>query len=320
MTKRTIGLWVPTRTSLSPISIERPGMWMESLKADFLSALAKHSDYQIIDGLDFRRAYIHNGSVYCDETNFADVEVLFWFGEVDRRHTSYHIEMLEAIGQQTRVVNDGPSTRIALDKLVTQLCLHRYGIPVPEFIAVSRDNLYDVRSIVEKKSFIIKPRLGSFGVGIMQVANFDQLVDLVDYSEQAAHFLEEYIVSSPEQFIGINVIGGTIVSSYGKEPASFRGWKVFDRERRGGHMVPRVPSPEQQKIALAVAQATGLDMLGIDIVQSSESGANYVIDVNSFPGLYPDLNMQFGHDVAGLCVKLISSKLESARASAAFSD
>lgn len=312
MAQHTIGLWVPTRTNLSPISIEHPGMWMESLKADFLANLARHTDYKVIDELDFRRAHIRNGDAYIGDLNFADVDVFFWFGELDRRHASYHIDVLEAIGQKTRVVNDAPALRIALDKLVTQLCLHRHGIPVPDFLAVSRDNLYDVRKIVERKPFIIKPRLGSFGVGITRVASFDQLVDLIDYSEHTAHFLEEFIESSPEGFIGINVIGGTVVSSYGKEPESFRGWKVFDRERRGGHMVLRVPSPEQERIALDVARVTGLDILGVDIIQSA-SGRNYVIDVNTFPGLYPDLNKQFGSDVAQLCVEVIAHKLESAR-------
>jgi glutathione synthase/RimK-type ligase-like ATP-grasp enzyme len=312
MAQYTVGLWVPTRSSLSTISIEHPGMWMESLKADFLANLALNTDYKVIDDLDFRRGHIRNGDVYIGDINFADIDVYFWFGELDRRHTSYHIDVLEAIGQKTRVVNDATALRIALDKLITQLCLSRHGIPVPEFLAVSRDNVYDVRDIVERKPYIIKPRLGSFGVGITRVTSFDQLVDLIDYSEHTAHFLEEFIESSQEGFIGINVIGGTVVSSYGKEPGSFRGWKVFDRERRGGHMVLRVPSPEQERIALDVARVTGLDILGVDIIQSV-TGQNYVIDVNTFPGLYPDLNRQFGSDVAQLCVEVIEQKLEPER-------
>lgn len=313
MARYTVGLWVPTRTGLSSISIEHPGMWMESLKADFLANLGRQADYEVIDGLDFRRAHIRNGDVYLGDVNFSDVDVFFWFGELDRRHDSYHINVLDAIGRKTRVVNEAPALRIALDKLITQLCLHRHGIPVPEFLAVSRDNLYDVRDLIERKPFIVKPRLGSFGVGIARVASFDQLVDLVDYSEQTAHFLEEFIESSPEDFIGINVIGGKVVSSYGKEPASFRGWKVFDRERRGGHMLPRAPSPEQERMALDVARVTGLDILGVDIIRAA-SGRSYVIDVNTFPGLYPDLNEQFGCDVAQLCAEMIARKLEPARA------
>jgi glutathione synthase/RimK-type ligase-like ATP-grasp enzyme len=77
-------------------------------------------------------------------------------------------------------------------------------------------------------------------------------------------------------------------------------------------MVLRVPSPEQERIALDVARVTGLDILGVDIIQSV-TGQNYVIDVNTFPGLYPDLNRQFGSDVAQLCVEVIEQKLEPER-------
>lgn len=310
MAQPTVGLWVPTRAGLSSISIEHPGMWMESLKADFLKALKRNADCQVIDDLDFRRAHIRNGEVYFGDVRSADLDVFFWFGELDRHHASYHIDVLEAIGQTTEVVNGARSLRIALDKLVTQLYLHRHGIPVPEFLAISRENVNDVREIIEHKPYILKPRLGSFGMGITRVDSFDQLVDIIDYSEQTAHFIEEFIDSPPENFIGINIVGKTVVSSYGKEAGSFRGWKVFDRERRGGHMLPRAPSPEQERIAFDVARVTGLDIMGVDILQSS-TGQNYVVDVNTFPGLYPDLNSQFGYDVAQLCADVVMRKLES---------
>jgi ribosomal protein S6--L-glutamate ligase len=310
MTKHTVGLWVPTRSGLSSISIEHPGMWMESLKADFLKALRQRTDYEVIDGLDFRRAHIRNGDVYFQDVSFSNVDAFFWFGELDRHHASYHIDVLDAIGRKTEVVNGAHSLRIALDKLLTQLYLQQHGVPVPEFLAVSRENVNDVRDVIGRKPYILKPRLGSFGMGITRIDNFDQLVDIIDYSEQTAHFIEEFIDSPPENFIGINVIGGAVVSSYGKEATSFRGWKVFDRERRGGHMLPRVPSPEQERIALEVARATGLDILGVDIIKSS-TGQNYVVDVNTFPGLYPDLNAQFGCDVAQLCADVVARKLEA---------
>jgi glutathione synthase/RimK-type ligase-like ATP-grasp enzyme len=312
MARYTVGLWVPTRMSLSPISIERPGMWMESLKTDFLAALARQADYEVFDGLDFRRAHIHSGDVYLGDRNLAALDVFFWFGEIDRGHASYHLNVLDALGQRTQVVNGAAGQRIALDKLMTQLHLRRHGIPVPEFLAISRDNVHAVRDLILRKPFLLKPRLGSFGVGITRVEGFDQLVDIIDYSEQPAHFLEELIDSAPEDFIGINVIGGTVVSGYGKELSAFRGWKVFDRCRRGGHMVPRRPSAEQEQIARQVACVTGLDLLGVDIVRS-RAGRNYVVDVNTFPGLYPGLNAHFGHDVAQLCVEVIARKLESAR-------
>jgi glutathione synthase/RimK-type ligase-like ATP-grasp enzyme len=288
-------------------------MWMESVKRDFLAALSRRPEFEVVDGLDFRKAHVRNGNVWLNDRCFDDVNVFFWFGELDRGHSSYDLEVLDAIGGKTKVVNKAASMRIALDKLFTQLLLHRNGVPVPEFFAVSRENVEQIRDVVERKLLLLKPRTGSFGVGITKVANFDQLMDIIDYSEQRAHFLEEFIDYAPEDFIGVNVIGNTVVSGYAKELSKFRGWKVFDRHRRGGGMVAKAPSARQRQIALDVARITSLDILGVDIIHST-SGQDYVVDVNTFPGLYPDLNAEFGCDISELLVNVIASKVESFRA------
>jgi ribosomal protein S6--L-glutamate ligase len=288
-------------------------MWIEELKADFVATLRRNGDFEIIDGLDFRQAHINKGKVFLGDFNFADLDLFFWFGELDRGRASFHIDLLEAIGEQTIVINNAASLRLALDKLLTQLALSRNGIAVPDFFAVSRANVDQVEKLIERKPFILKPRLGTFGIGITRVTDYDHLVDILDYSEIDAHFLEECIDCAPEDFIGINIIGGQIVSCYGKELTKFRGWKVFDRDRKGGGMVLKTPLPEQVELALRVSQVTQLDMLGIDMVRSSSTKLSYVVDVNSFPGLYPSLNKASGHDVAQLFVDVIMRKLETQR-------
>jgi glutathione synthase/RimK-type ligase-like ATP-grasp enzyme len=282
-------------------------MWLDEMKADFIGALGEIPDFELVDGLDFRQAHIRNGNVILGDVNFADLSLFFWFGELDRGHASFHIDLLDAIGQKTVVVNNAPSLRIALDKLVTQLHLSRHGIPVPDFFAVSRRNVEQIRRPLSQKPFLLKPRLGTFGIGITMITSFDQLVDIVDYSEAEAHFIEEFIESTPDDFIGINVVGGEIVSSYGKEPSKFSGWKVFDRDRRGGGMVKKNPSPEQAKIAIDVYRATNLDLFGVDIIKSL-AGQNFVVDVNSFPGLYPT-SSRTSRDMAQIFVDLIARKL-----------
>ncbi len=302
-----IGLWLPTRASLSTISIATPGMWLEEMKASFTTALARIPNVTVIDGLDFREARIHNGSIIVDEVDFADLDLFFWFGEIDRAYDSFHISVLDAIGQKTIVINDAVGLRIALDKLATQLQLSCNGIPVPEFFAVTRRNIECMKGPISRKPYLLKPRLGTFGIGITMITSYDQLVDIVDYSEADVHFIEEYIESTPEDFIGINVVGGNIVSSYGKERSKFAGWKVFDRGRRGGGMVDKTPSPEQAQIAIDVYRATKLDLLGVDIVKS-RGGRNFVVDVNSFPGLYPT-STRSAKDIAEIVVELIAQKL-----------
>jgi hypothetical protein len=161
---------------------------------------------------------------------------------------------------------------------------------------------------------VAKPRLGSFGIGITSVVTHDELVDVVDYSEKDIHFLEEFIDTCPDGFIGINVIGRKVVCGYSKEPSKYRGWKIFDRDRRGGGMVPKKPTPEQERIALSVADAVGLDLFGVDML-TTKDGKNYVIDVNPFPGLYPELNGMTEAAVPQLLADLVLQKLGVATSS-----
>ncbi|MFH1390985.1 MAG: ATP-grasp domain-containing protein [Candidatus Diapherotrites archaeon] len=301
---KKIGLWIPSRKNYSSVSIEQPGYFIQNFKEDIMKILKNQKNVEIIEDLDFRKAVVKNSDVFLRDFCFSELDVFFWLGEIDRSPTSYHIEILETIAKKTKVINNPSALKIGLDKYLSQLTLKQNNIPVPEFMLASPDNLEEIRKQVEKKTFIIKPRFGSFGSGIMKIADYQNLVDIVDYSEQKSHFLEEFIEFDFENWIGINVIGGKIIYGYGKEKSKISGWKVFDRERKGGKMILKKPSKEQEKIALQVAKATGLDFFGVDIIKSKQ-GQNYAIDVNTFPGLYPEMFAEAKVNGAEHLVKLI---------------
>ncbi|PRP97402.1 Ribosomal protein S6 modification protein [Enhygromyxa salina] len=306
MHELNIGLWLPTRASMSSIAVHSPGMWLEQLEREFVERLSARPGVLIVPQLDFRVAHIRNGRVLAGDFDFATLDAYFWFGELDRSYGSFHLEVLEAIGQRCPVLNTAESVRTTLDKYRTQMVLERHGVPVPDFMLISRDNVEAVRDLVDARPHIIKPRLGSFGVGITRVANHDQLVDIVDYSEHPSHFVEAFIESTPDRFIGVNVVGDQVVAAYGKEVAKFRGWKVMDRHRRGGGMFSRQPTPEQRRIAIAAARATGLDFAGVDIIES-KAGESFVVDVNPFPGFYPGIHE--GVDLVRHLVDALLAKL-----------
>lgn len=291
-------------------------MLLRAAEREIVEGLRTLPDVDVIEDLDFRRAHIRDGKVMIADMCLSDLDAYFWFGEVTREYDSFDLHILEAISRTTAAINSGTALRIALDKLLTQLHLHKADVPVPPFLVVSRENVEDVRPIVERRQYIAKPRLGSFGVGITRVNDHEQLVDLVDYSQSMVHFLEEMIDAGPDGFIGINVIGGRVVAGYSKDASKYRGWKVFDRQRCGGGMHPKVPTDEQARIALRVAEAIGLDICGVDIL-TGKDGQHYVIDVNPFPGLYPNLDGMNDLKVADLVVRLIASKLSKSEDNAA---
>jgi glutathione synthase/RimK-type ligase-like ATP-grasp enzyme len=280
-------------------------MLLETVQHQIVEELRSCPEVEVIEGLDFRRAHIRNGEVMIGDFRFSDLDLFFWFGEIIREYDSFDIHLLDAIAQRTIVMNSGAAVRIALDKLLTQLHLHRAGVPIPDFLVVSRENVGDACGAMNGRPYVAKPRLGSFGIGITSVASHDDLVDVIDYSEKDIHFLEEFVEAGQDGFIGINVIGRNVVNGYAKEASKYRGWKIFDRYRRGGGMVPKRPTPDQERMALCVAETIGLDVLGVDILTTQE-GKHYVIDVNPFPGLYPEIN---GVAVPSLLVNVILQKL-----------
>ncbi len=111
-----------------------------------------------------------------------------------------------------------------------------------------------------------------------------------------------------QDWCGINVIDRRVVHGYGKKPSRITGWKVHDRGKRGGEMVLREPSSERVKIAEKAAKATGLSFFGIDVIRSTE-GKDYVIDLNTFPGLYPDMLKQAHVDIGKEFSRMILNRL-----------
>jgi glutathione synthase/RimK-type ligase-like ATP-grasp enzyme len=308
--KLKLGLWLPTRHSLSTISVKSPGMWLTEFRDSFLEKLKRTQCFELFEDLDFRQATIHHGDVCLGSVHFHELDAFFWFGEIDRELTSFDLNVLDAIATKTVVFNGAAAQRLALDKFNTQLFLQRAGIQVPEYHLVTRENIATARLFFKDKRYLLKPRLGSFGQGIVRLSSFDALLDVVDYSQEKVHFIEEFLQCAPDSWIGVNVIGGKIAFGYTKEFTDrvSGAWKHWDRSRQGGHMRLKQPTPEQAEIALGVRDALGLDFLGVDMIHTQD-GRDLVIDVNTFPGLYPEMFQQAGMDGSQMVVDMLVDRL-----------
>ena len=303
-----LGLWLPVRDTLSSISIARPGMLLSAFQADIVRKLELTGKFDTLPDLDFRQATVHRGDVRLGNFSFRDLDVFFWFGELDRNLTGFHLCVLDALANHTRVFNGAAAQRLALDKYNTQLALERVGVSVPEFHLVTAANVEIMRDRFDQREYLLKPRLGSFGVGIVRVSTFEQLVDVIDYSPDTVHFVEEYVPCSPDTWIGVNVLGSQLAFGYTKDFAGGK-WKHLDRCRQGGRMRLRRPSAAQETVAVRVGHALGLDFYGVDMLTHPD-GRDLVIDVNTFPGLYPAMFDEAGVDGAQLVVDMIEQRLE----------
>ena len=68
------------------------------------------------------------------------------------------------------------------------------------------------------------------------------------------------------------------------------------------------PTPRQAEIATKVGKVLGLDLFGVDMV-TTHDGRALVIDVNTFPALYPDLFAAAGVDGAQLIADMLVDRL-----------
>jgi len=241
-----------------------------------------------------------------DDFCFDELDAFLWFGEIDRSDCSYHIKILEAIGKKCKVINNPEALKIGLDKFTALELLRKDNIKVPDIMFFSNEEIEKARKIFKEwKEVVIKPKLGSFGIGMVRINDEQTFVDVLDYgSKNKTHYVEKYIPNNMDEWIGVNVINCRIIYGYGKEASQIKNWKVQDRTRSGGNMILRKPNEEQRKIALKVGKNLGLDIYGVDIIKGLDK-KYYVVDVNTFPGLYPDLLKKSENDMYKEIVKLV---------------
>jgi ribosomal protein S6--L-glutamate ligase len=173
---------------------------------------------------------------------------------------------LHALG--AAIVNPYPATVALGDKLITASILRAAGIPAPASYVASRPE--DLSPLLESGPLILKPYRGGGGRGIRVVHNPLELAAVPPRDEPV--FAQRY--HDPEgRDRKMYVIGDRV----------FGVKKVFPaRTEAEKHGEPYVPSPELADIARRCGRAFGIDLYGVDIIESE--GKPYVVDIQSLPG------------------------------------
>ena len=303
-----LGLWLPHRPHLRPVSADEPGIFLTPVARAITSALKRR--FKVHENLDFRRASVVNEKVLVGSFDLSSLDGFLWFSHIEKGSDGHEIQVLEALERAgVAVINSPGGLRIGLDKFKTSSYLKSKGIPVPEFALIPSDDLERAGDLLDVwGELLLKPRYGAFGVGIVRVSDRQALLDVLDYVSAEDYYLERFYENDLSEWCGINVIDGRVMHGYGKKPSKISGWKVHDRGKRGGGLVLREPSMQRTKIAEKTAKATGLSFFGIDIIRSIE-GKDYVIDLNTFPGLYPDILKKARTDIGKAFSRMVSDRL-----------
>jgi len=167
------------------------------------------------------------------------------------------------------VVNPYPVSAALHDKIITSRILQAAGVPTPATYVASRAE--ELAPLLDAGPLVLKPHQGGGGYGVRIVRSAAELAE-VPYDRHAPVFAQRYHAPRGRDR-KIYAIGGRL----------FGVKKVFpprtETEKRGE---PFALTPELRDIAVRCGRAFGIDLYGVDIIESE--GTPYVVDMCSIPG------------------------------------
>jgi len=175
-----------------------------------------------------------------------------------------------------------PSTfTIGHDKLLTQLALQHYKVPMPDTYVVSSTEA--AKKILEqiKYPIILKFPHGTQGKGVMFAESFaaaSSMLDAIDTLKQP-FLIQEYIETEGSDIRAI-VIGEKVVASMKRKAVSGEKRANIHAGGKGEAIVLDVHT---KKIAINTAKSIGAEICGVDMLETVKGPQ--VIEANLSPGL-----------------------------------
>ena len=166
------------------------------------------------------------------------------------------------------IVNAYPASVMLRDKIVTSRMLQGAGVPTPAtYLAAHPQQL---APFLDDGPLVVKPYRGSGGRGVRLVRTADDLRDVP--AGDWPIFAQRY-AAPDDRDLKLYAVGGEF---FGVK----RVWPATTYEEKLGAALP--VSEDLAEIMRRCSRALGLDLFGVDVVESG--GQPYVVDASSFPG------------------------------------
>jgi ribosomal protein S6--L-glutamate ligase len=178
------------------------------------------------------------------------------------------LEAAEAVGIPT--INSSRSIHLVRDKAVAAAFARAHGLPIPQTYFVSHPRLLH-QIPLEEYPIVVKPSDGSSCRGIYLLRSPTDLTELEIAEENESFFLAQHYEENAGFDIKVYVTGREVYAAVAK--ASPLHGKVEDR------FVPL--TPQVRRLALQVGKLFGLDIYGLDVVETPQGPA--ILDINDFP-------------------------------------
>jgi ribosomal protein S6--L-glutamate ligase len=218
-------------------------------------------------------------------------------------HTFYGtavVRQFEMLG--TFTPNESQAITRSRDKLRSLQLLARAGIPLPVTgFAHSTKDIDGLLETVGGAPVVVKLLEGTQGVGVVLAETKKAAESVIAAFRQldANILVQEYIKESGGSDIRAIVVGNRVVAAIKRTgaPGDFRS-----NLHRGGTAEKIRLAPEERSIAVRAARTVGLNVSGVDLLQSNHGPV--VMEVNSSPGL-EGVEGATGVDVAGKIIEFL---------------
>lgn len=238
-------------------------------------------------------------ALICNGQELRDVDVVI--PRIGASITGYGlavVSQLELMG--VPVLNGAGAIAQSRDKLRGLQILAQHGIPVPRTV-MARDQT-DVKDAVRRVGglpVIVKLTQGTQGIGVMIAHSMKELSSMLDTMWELGEeiILQEFIAESKSRDVRVLVVGNRPVGAMRR---TARKGEFRSNIHRGGEGERFELTRAYESAAVAAAQALGLQVAGIDLLES-RAGPK-VVEANSSPG-FEALEGATGLDIAGLIVE-----------------
>jgi RimK family alpha-L-glutamate ligase len=213
----------------------------------------------------------------------------------------FRVDALHALAARGVTVVNGPrALERTIDKFLASALLARAGVPTPRTIACER--VEDALAAFEELGgdVIVKPLFGAMGAGMTRIDDADVAYRVFGALalERAVYYLQQALPADRD--LRAFVVGGRVLAAIERVGS---GWRA--NLARGARAQAAELTAEQQRLALAAAEALGTDYAGVDLL------GDHVLELNGIPGWH-GLQNATGVDVAAALVAHVEAAVSEA--------
>ena len=214
---------------------------------------------------------------------------------------------LESMGMV--LINSRPSVLAAKNKFTSLGLLAKNGIPIPDTVFVNTEEAF-FRGIETLGGYpvVCKKTSGRKGRGVFMAETPAEADDMIERHLLPGEglLIQRFIAPAGRRDFRVLVIDGTVTAAMEMSipDDDFRSNYAITGKSRGVF-----PDESVSRMAVQCARGLGLDIAGVDIIDSPEKG-RFVIEANSAPG-FRGLEEATGLDIAAMIIDctMASNKL-----------